>query len=65
MINPIRAISACTFLFSSFAAVAQCMDRQIYNKQVSTCNQQDALQKKAEYECATAGNIDRCIQIKM
>ena len=72
MFNCFRLISALCLIICSLSVSAECMSPQTYAKYSPICAQHDKqfeaeqrARKKIEYECATAGDINRCIQIRM
>jgi hypothetical protein len=56
-------INLCFFLHLS--ASSTCLTYEQLKSWVPVCGKYESMMKSAENACATAGNIDRCIQIKM
>ena len=52
-------------LFFHLSAFSYCMTNAELKKWQPECARYEALVRSVENACATAGNIDRCIQIKM
>ena len=69
MTNFFRVITMGILFLSSSSVFAECMDPQAYAKYSKICDQQNAadenLRKQVEYECASAGDINRCISIRL
>ena len=52
-------------LFFHLSAFSYCLTNAELKKWQTECARYEALLRSVENACATAGNIDRCIQIKM
>jgi hypothetical protein len=71
MRNLIKKLSLTKFvafnaaLFFHLSSFSYCMSNDQIKKWQPECARYEALVRSIENTCATAGNIDRCIQLKM